>query len=82
MSEQEIIDPFYRELYKRLNEMIQDRMYSLATGSAFCIPEDAKTVAEKYAEQTATITAYVQVLDLCKDIEKDRYQLQKMSDSN
>lgn len=73
MERAEIQDPFFRSLFDRMAPEIDSRMIQLASGHASAIAGDTKTVAEKYAEQVAYLRAFNDVLELCKQIELDRY---------
>lgn len=69
----DIIDPFYRELDKRLNALIADRVTGLAAGSANPTQGEQATVGEKYAAQISYLKAITDILDVCHEIELDRY---------
>lgn len=73
MTAPDLMDPFHRELYKRLVEEINDATVSLAGGSAAQVLGDTITVAEKYAAQVSKITTYRKVLEICEDLEQERY---------
>ena len=73
MTAPDLLDPFHRELYKKLAEEINDRTKSLALGSAKGIMGDPVTVAEKYAAQTSYIKALYDVLEFCEQVEKERF---------
>lgn len=73
MNAPSIIDPFFKLLNGQLTEKIAQRMTSLASGSAVRTENDQVTTAEKYAAQTSYIQALNDVLDLCHEIEVDKY---------
>ncbi len=73
MERAEITDPFFRSIFDKLTPEIDRRMIELAAGSAGTITGDTKTVAEKYADQTAYLRALNDVLKVCAEIELDRY---------
>ena len=61
MASVAISDPFFRQLYKRLAEEIDNRIFSLAKGSALALGTgvglDAITTAMKYQAQVSYIEA-------------------------
>lgn len=73
----DLIDPFHRSLYGRLQEVLTDRITQLAGGSAGKITEDTQTVPEKYAAQVSYIKALQDVLAICEELERDRYGARK-----
>lgn len=60
-----IIDPFHRALFAVLAPSIDDRMISLAEGSAKNF--------EEYKYQTGMIQAFNEVLAKCREIEVEMY---------
>ena len=60
-----IIDPFHRKIYEALAPDIDNRMISLASGSAGTI--------EDYKFQAAYIQAFNDVLGKCREIELEIY---------
>ena len=76
----DLIDPFHRELYKRLQIEYQDRAAALARGNANQNVGEIATTAEKYAAQVAYIRALQDVLDVCEELERDRYGARKRDD--
>lgn len=75
MSDSAILDPFHRELYKRIEEELQRRQVQLSTGSAFALAGDVRSTGEKYSEQVAYVNALLTVLEFCQEIEQERHQL-------
>jgi hypothetical protein len=73
MAMPDLIDPFHRQLYGQLSEEIANRTAQLAAGSAAKIVDGATTVAENYAAQVSYLIALNRVLDLCQEIEIERY---------
>lgn len=71
-----ILDPFHRALAAMINEEISSRSEALANGSASRIPEDAVSVAEKYAAAVAYIKALGTVLEMCRQVEVEQNSLQ------
>lgn len=69
----DLIDPFHRTLYAKLIEQLERRTAELATGSAATILGDTQTVAEKYAAQVGYIKALHDVLEVCEELERERY---------
>lgn len=68
-----LIDPFHRSLHERLTTMLQDRVSRLAQGSASQMIGSQSSVAENYAGQVGYIQALRDVLDVCDDLERERY---------
>lgn len=73
----DLIDPFHRSLHARLTEEINKRVTALAQGSAAKTLDSGSTVAENYAAQTSYIQALVSVLDVCEELEQERYGARK-----
>jgi hypothetical protein len=71
-SEAQIIEPFHRELRKAIVETCDMHIKGLVAGVA-------KDYAD-YKEQVGYITALTQVLEMCADIEKERYRSRSFSD--
>jgi hypothetical protein len=69
----DLIDPFHRQLYNKLDQEIQERVIALSEGSALKITDDRQSVTEKYAAQVSYIKALRDVLEICKELEQDRY---------
>ncbi len=72
-SSASIIDPFHRALNAALTDLVNDRMISLARGSASRTETDTATTAEKYAAQVSYIQAIHDVLDKCEELEREQY---------
>lgn len=68
-----IVDVFFRDLYDKVAPIIDQRMISLAQGSAKRPAGAPDTVAESYAEQCAYIQALSDVLEICTDLEHNRH---------
>lgn len=73
----ELIDPFHRALYGRLKQKLEACIEGLASGSAASALDDPATVAEKYAAQVAYIKALNDVLEVCEELERDRYGVKR-----
>lgn len=73
-----ISDPFFRNLYARLEEELGDRVNSLASGSALILGAntgiDAVSTAMKYQAAISYIQALQQVMQLGLEIDKERYK--------
>lgn len=72
-----ITDPFFKKLYNRLVEDLDNRVNSLAKGSALTIGEkgsvDIEATAMKYQAAVAHIDALQQVIELGIEIDHDHY---------
>lgn len=68
-----IVDPFFRSLYDVLAPIIDQRIVSLAQGSAKRVEGSPETIAEAYADQCAYIRALNDVLQICTDLEHNRH---------
>lgn len=73
MNRAEITDPFHRDLFDAVQDMLSDRIEGLASGSAKQHEGEFATVAEKYAAQVAYIQALRDVLSYSEQIEIRRY---------
>lgn len=77
MAAPTITDPFFRKLYNRLAEDLDNRVNALARGSALAQGEkpglDAVTTAMKYQEQVSYIQALQAVIELGVEIDHDHY---------
>lgn len=80
MTAPELMDPFHRALRERLLTVLNNRTEALASGAAAQGAESMSTVAEKYAALVSYIAAIRSVLDLCEDLERDRYGTQRNED--
>lgn len=80
MTAPDLQDPFHRILHVRLAEDLEKRKDALSKGSAARITEDTQSVPEKYAAQVAYIKALQDVLDLCEELEQERYIVVKRKD--
>ena len=75
----DIIDPFYRALYKQLTEDMENRVNALAHGSAFRTrgdseaSSDPQSVKEKYARSVGYLEGVEAVLTTCRDIQARMY---------
>lgn len=69
----DLIDPFHKAIHAKLMEERSNRIIGLAAGSAAKITEDTQTVAEKYAAQVSYIKALEDVMEICKQLERERY---------
>lgn len=68
-----LIDPFHRALHEKLAILLQDRITRLAQGSASQMMGSQSSVAENYAAQVSYVQALKDVLDICEDLERERY---------
>ena len=68
-----IVDPFHRAIHDRLSDEIDKRMVAMASGSAVRTESDQVSTAEKYAAQCAYLQAFNDIIDICKQIELERY---------
>lgn len=72
-----IIDPFFRKLYGRIAEDIDNRVNALSKGAAFITGNqgnvDALATALKYQYYTAYIEAMQEVIKLGIELDHDRY---------
>lgn len=73
MSGPDLLDSFHKALYNRLAPELDERKEALAHGSAKVRENDTSTVAEKYAAAVAYIMALEHVLEVCRELEQDRY---------
>ena len=80
MTAPELIDPFHRRLREELVERIATRVNNLAAGSAARAVDSVTTVAEKYAAQTSYLQALNDVLELCKELDRERYGVSSTED--
>ena len=69
----ELMDPFHRALREKLLGVISDRTEALASGGAAQGAPDTPTVAEKYAALVSYIAALRGDLDLCDELDRERY---------
>lgn len=72
-----IIDPFFRKLYARLAEELDNRVNALARGSALVLGEktglDPYTIALKYQDAVSHIETLQSVIDLGLELDRERY---------
>ena len=72
-----ISDPFFRQLYNKLAEELDDRVNNLARGSALVLGAhaglDAITTAMKYQAAVSYIQALEAVIEHGLDLDKDIY---------
>lgn len=81
-----ITDPFFRVLYNRIAEDLDNRVTALARGSALILGEntglDAITTAMKYQAAVAHIQALQEVIELGIEIDHDRYGNKRKEDGD
>ena len=73
----ELMDPFHKRIYVKLQEVIESRKEQLANGGACTIPEDTATVAEKYAAKVAYLQALKDVLSMCEEADYEMHGVKK-----
>lgn len=66
-------DPFHRELHAKLQEHLEARVNRLVSGGAAQTESDFASTAEKYAAQVSYIQALREVIQICDDLEQDRF---------
>ena len=80
-----LTDPFFRLLYSKIAEEIDDRVNALARGSALVLGAntglDAITTAMKYQAAVSYIEALQSVLELGIEIDHDRYGKRTTNDN-
>jgi hypothetical protein len=71
------LDPFFRQLFKRLAEEIDKRAAILISGSALSFSDkgtvDATSTAMSYQKAVSYIEALQSVLELGKEIDQEKY---------
>lgn len=81
-----ITDPFFRQLYSKLAEELDDRVNSLARGSALILGAntgiDAVTTAMKYQAAISYIEALQAVIELGLEQDKERYRPKNKEDED
>lgn len=74
-------DPFFRKLYSKLAEELDDRVNSLARGSALVIGDrigvDAINTAMNYQKAVSYIEALQSVIELGCQMDRDMYGIRK-----
>lgn len=77
MSGPVVTDPFFRALYTKLVEDLDNRVTSLARGGALILGAntglDAVTTAMKYQAAVSYIEALQAVIDVGLEIDRERY---------
>ena len=68
-----IVDPFHRSVHDLLSSEIDKRMVALASGAAVRTESDQVSTAEKYAAQCAYLQALNDIVEVCKELELERY---------
>ncbi len=72
-----ISDPFFRQLYAKIAEELDNRVNALARGGALVLGEntglDVNTIALKYQSQVSYIEALQAVIELGVEIDHERY---------
>lgn len=77
MSGPVLSDPFFRQLYSKLAEELDDRVNALARGSALILGAntgiDAVTTAMKYQSAISYIEALQNVIELGIQLDREKY---------
>lgn len=72
-----IVDPFFRKLYTKLAEELDNRINILTTGGALSIGDtgsvDIQSTAMKYQAAVSYINAIQQVIELGVELDHDHY---------
>lgn len=78
MTAPSVIDPFFRQMYSKLEEELDDRVNALARGSALILGAntgiDATTTAMKYQAAISYIEALQAIMELGLEMDKERYR--------
>lgn len=85
MAAPTIIDPFFRALYQKIAEEIDNRASTLVSGGALIhgnIGIDATATAIKYQAAVSYIEALQMVVDLGLSMDKERYRSNKNEDGD
>ena len=81
-----ITDPFFRQLYNKLAEEIDDRVNALARGSALTLGEktgiDIAATAMNYQKAIAYIEALQSIIELGIELDHERYGRKKTDDGD
>ena len=75
-----ISDPFFRQLYQRLAEEIENRTEAIINGGLICTENGTDFTGIKYREAVAYINALKQVIDLGTQLDHDRYGIRNKND--
>ena len=80
-----ITDPFFRTLHSKLADEINSRVSALAAGSAITLGKDvgidAVATAINYQKAVSYIEALQQVIELCVEIDHERYGRKSSADN-
>jgi hypothetical protein len=66
----DIIDPFYRRLYPKLEELLGNKSRALALGTARQLVGETRTTGEKYEAEVGYVQAINEIIDICDQLDR------------